>query len=162
MADQYQERYKKHQMRKAKTLAKLLKERHSTRVFADKEVDPSIFSLKGAPNSCNRQAIRGEYYFERDEKALLGGLLVGGVGWIHRAPLVILLFADPKAYKENLIYMPYLDAGVALYHLLLQAEDSGLKACYVNPQVREKHKKYFEDAFGTDIFCGAIGVGYEK
>lgn len=117
---------------------------------------------ESVPSSCDRQGVYALPYKERDEKALLGGLLVGGVGWVHRVPVVFLLFADSRAYVEGTDYMPYLDAGVLVGNMYLVAEMMGLKACYVNPNIRKEHKKYFEDAFGKDIFCGAMAIGYEE
>lgn len=146
---------------------KLMKQRHSTRVFADRKVEDSkiseiIYGLSNTPSSCDRNGIYIEQHTHRDNKALLGGLLVGGVGWIHRAPVLLLIFADPEAYKENYEPMPYLDAGVKVAYIYLLAESLGLKACYVNPNVRESHKKYFSQHFGDSIFCGAIALGYVK
>ena len=54
---------------------------------------------------------------ERDDKALLNGLLVGATGWLYRVPTVLMLFANPEAYKggdngDEVNYNSYLDAGV--------------------------------------------------
>ena len=165
--DKYQKRYVAHQLRKKSTLVKLMKQRHSHRVFSGKEVNPKkldkiLESTKLCPSSCDRHGTYYKIITSRDDKALLGGMLVGGVGWLHRAPVIVLLFADPVAYKENLLYMPYLDAGVVLYHIFLMAEAQGMKACYINPQVRGDHLLYFQDRFGHDVFCGAMALGYEE
>lgn len=161
----YQERYLAHQKRKKKMLIKLIKERHSDRVFSENPIDKKIIdkiikSVELCPSSCDRRAVSIKEFSDRDSKALLGGLMVGGVGWIHRAPTVFLLFADQEAYKENLFYMPYLDAGVVIYHLYLIAECYGLKGCYINPNVREQNKSFFEERFGNKIFCGGFALGY--
>lgn len=161
----YQDRYLAHQKRKGDTLSKLLKQRHSTRIFADKPIEGDklleLVNLDFLPSSCDRHGTYIRLISDRDSKSLLGGLLVGGVGWVHRAPTVLLIFADPEAYVENLLYMPYLDAGVVLYHLLIMAEALGLKACYINPQVRSENVMHFQNKFGYDIFCGAVVLGYE-
>lgn len=164
--DEYQSRYLAHQVRKKNVLINVMKQRHSTRMFSEREVEQKVIdeiieSTSLCPSSCDRHGVKIRQVVARDDKALLGGLLVGGVGYIHRAPVILMLFGDPVAYKENLLYMPYLDAGVVLYHLHLMAEHKGLKACYVNPQVRGDHQLYFRDRFGHDIFCGAVGIGYE-
>ena len=163
----YQDRYLAHQLRKKKTLMRLVRQRHSTRVFAEKHVgikeQLEILGFLGStPSSCDRQGIYVFTEEQRDRKALLSGLLVGGVGWLHRAPCIFMLFADPKAYPENFYPMPYLDAGVKIAYIYLLAESLGLKACYVNPNIRTEHQKYFEDAFGKDIFCGAVALGYAE
>lgn len=165
--DKYQDRYIKHQARKKKQLVKLIKQRHSTRIFSDKPVEDTkieklIDSLQYAPSSCDRHGVYPVIITERNDKSLLGGILVGGVGWVHRAPVIMLLFGDPQAYKEGLIYMPYLDAGVMVHHLWLSVENEGLKAAYVNPNVRGEHQLFFRDRFGHDVFCGALAIGYEE
>lgn len=165
--DKYQERYIAHQGRKKKQLVDLIEERHSNRVFSDEDVSQEtiellIDSLKHAPSSCDRHGVYPLIVTERDDKSLLGGILVGGVGWVHRAPVIMLLFGDPQAYKEKLMYMPYLDAGVVLHHTWLVAEREGLKCAYVNPNVRGSHQLFFRERFGYDVFCGALAIGYEK
>ena len=104
---------------------------------------------------------------DRDDKAILNGLLVGGVGWIYRSPLVILLLADPKAYQagDEVKFMPYLDAGVLMQHISLLCTASGLRSAYANPNIREKNISHFKALFtpeGWDdvIFCGAVAIGY--
>jgi len=112
--DIYQERYEAHQARKAKVLKQIMEERHSNRIFSDKPLDhdkhiaPLLEAIDLCPSSCSREAIYSQLITERDEKALLGGVLVGGVGWIHRATAIILLFAEPTAYKagDEIKFMP--------------------------------------------------------
>src|SRR5690606_34653029 len=119
VTDDYQQRYLDHQARKADVLRGLLDERHSERVFADRPVGEEALALvleaaEHAPSSCARRGVSVRVVADRDSKALLGGLLVGGVGWMHRAPTVLLLMADPVAYKagDEIAWMPFLDAGV--------------------------------------------------
>lgn len=162
----FQERYLAHQQRKKTTLQNIGKTHYSTRQFSDKPVEDELIiqlieSVNLLPSSCDRHGVYVKDIYERDDKNLLDGLLVGGVGWIHRAPHVLLLFGNPNAYKENLIYMPYIDAGLAVMNWYNLLKEFGLKGCYVNPQVRGENQLYFRDRFGYDIFCGAMGVGYE-
>jgi nitroreductase len=164
--DPYQKRYQDHQERKSAVLAELLAERHSERRFANENVpDDDLARLMDAAersaSSCARHGVYMSVVNDRDTKALLGGLLVGGVGWIHRAPTVIMLFADPVAYKagDEITYMPYLDAGVMVGHLYLAAASLGLAGCFVNPNVRTAHQDLFRTRFGYDLYCGAYAVG---
>lgn len=167
--DVFQGRYLRHQERKRSVLAELLAERHSERRFAEMSLNgPTLHALTGAvatsPSSCDRQAVACLVVDDRDTKALLGGLLVGGVGWVHRAPTILMLFADPLAYKagDEIATMPYLDAGVIVGQLGLAAAALGLVGCYVNPNVRDAHRPLFVATFGTRIYCGAYAVGYPR
>ncbi len=165
--DLYQQRYLEHQKRKAGVLAQLLAERHSDRVFSDEPVSSQgleavIDVAVRAPSSCNRQTIRIQKVEDRDRKALLGGLLVGGVGWVHRAPIVLLLHADRAAYRagNEVEWMPYLDAGVAVGMMSLVAAANGLANCYINPSIRAANRNFFEQTFGSGMFCGALALGH--
>jgi len=117
--DRYQQRYLEHQQRKRTVLVGLLQERHSERAFADKPLGPELHAefasaYERSPSSCDRRGVTYTTVTDRDRLELLGGMLVGGVGWVHRAPVVLLLFADLTAYKApgEATRMPYLDAGV--------------------------------------------------
>lgn len=163
----FQERYLRHRERKARVLQALIEARHSSRVFANRSIPSTLVSNLMelsllAPSSCDRRAISLTATSSRDDLDLLGGLLVGGVGWIHRSPTVLLIWANPSAYgdRPEREYMPYLDAGVVVQNLYLISESLGLKGCFVNPQVRERNVGHFRDVFGLEIFCGAFAVGF--
>lgn len=167
--DIYQGRYLAHQARKREVLRQLLLERHSERAFADRPVTEDDLALvmdaaTRAPSSCDRRGVQVRVVRGRDDLALLGGLLVGGVGWIHRAPVVLLLHADPDAYKApgEAAYMPYLDAGVMVGAMYLAATAHGLRCCYVNPNIRDRNRLHFETVFGPGIYCGALAVGWPR
>lgn len=144
-----------------------MKQRHSDRMFSDRPVEEEKveelcdLSLL-CPSSCDRKAVSTIVVTERDQKALLGGLLVGGVGWVHRAPVVILLMADPVAYKagDEVNFMPFLDAGTIVQQLSLAATSMGLSGCFINPNIREHNKEHFHKVFGNGLFCGAYALGY--
>ena len=168
-SDKYQERYEAHQARKRDVLMEIMEERHSNRMYGsvpvEQELVESVIAAKFlCPSSCDRQAVDVRVVTERDCLALLGGLLVGGVGWVHRAPVVLLLFADPLAYKagEEILYMPYLDAGVVIQQFYLMATSLGLHCAYINPNIREINKAHFAEVFGEGIFCGAFVMGWPK
>lgn len=144
---------------------RVISSRESQRVFTgdatDEQINYILQCLEKVPNSCNRMGTYQKVVTERDEKAMLGGLLVGGVGWCHRASHIILLFADMEAYKSpaERDNMPYLDAGAKLMMGYLAAEIQGLGCCYINPNVREENKDIFSQRFGADRFCGALAIG---
>jgi nitroreductase len=164
--DKYQKRYFEHQNRKKDLLISIIKKRHSDRFFSDNIIDEKIVaelvkSIEYCPSSCNRKAVEIKIVSDKDLKNLLGGILVGGIGWIHRASNILLIFAEQKAYKANneINYMPYLDAGVIIQQLYLVSETLNLKCCFVNPNIRSFNIKHFKEIFGDKIFCGAFAIG---
>lgn len=180
--DIYQERYLKHQEHKRRTLKstsgtmnfykyseeeqaifeRIATNRRSQRTFNETEIDisPILEMLKTVPSSCNRHAVYTKTITERDDKDLLGGLLVGGVGWIHNVHTILLLFADLTAYKGTAEGpLPYLDAGAMVQMAYLTAEVNNIGCCYVNPNVREHNQGFFAQRFGQDLFCGALAFG---
>lgn len=168
MSDEYQERYLAHQRRKREVLISLINERHSTRTFSEEPVGEALDDLlragERAPSSCDRRGVAIHVVADRDSKALLGGVLVGGVGWVHRAPVVLLFMADPQAYKagDEVTYMPYLDTGAIVGQMYLAVTALGLRCCFINPNIRESNKKHFHGTFGPGIFCGALAVGHPR
>lgn len=177
VTEQSQERYLLHQGKnKANELAAIMKKRHSNRIFDKREVDPDTIEYlaemcKYTPSSCDRRAVRLKLVTERDDKALLSGLLVGGTGFVHRIPALFLLFADKDSYKagdppgSEVEYNAPLDSGIIVQQLYLTATSMDLNACFINPQIRERNKQYFYDTFkpkdwNNPLFMGAFGFGY--
>ena len=187
--DIYQQRYIEHQAKKRQQLAPssgetdwkkysaeeiaalfaVLKNRRTQRTFnsspiTQEEMDKLAKAMAASPSSCNRQAIVGRVISERDEKELLSGLLVGGVGWSHRADKIVILFADQRAYKSpaEQAFMPYLDAGARIMTMYVATEAIGVGAAYINPNIREANKELFAKRFGGEglIFCGAMALGH--
>lgn len=180
--DVYQERYLAHQQRKKDILIELMEERHSERMFSEASVSDEIIKELTevkliTPSSCDRKGIHVVVETDRDRKSLLGGLLVGGVGWIHRAPVVLLFFADPIAYKAGIEinWNPYLDTGFLAQNVYLLTTTLGLRGCFVNPQVRDFNQQYFLSVFSplfgfeedatdwtTGLYCGAMAIGWPR
>lgn len=187
-SDIYQDRYVKHQKKKKKQLAysagdityphvttqeleafeNILSLRRTQRTFVtstipDKCIQKLLKHIQTTPSSCNRQAISLKLVEGRHKKELLSGLLVGGVGWCHRAGAILLIFADPQAYKApgEILFMPYLDAGVVINQVYLSATALNLGAGYINPNIREENRRYFDENFNQElkIFCGAFALG---
>lgn len=165
--DAYQKRYLKHQQEKKAELISIMKERHSSRRFSDREIPQEIIDsllevVKLAPSSCDRKAIKVKVITDKDQKALLGGILVGGVGWIHRAPAILLITADPIAYKagKEIEFMPYLDGGVVSQQLALMATTLGIHGCFANPNIRDFNKNHYHEVFGPEILTMAFAIGY--
>lgn len=177
ITEQSQARYNLHQGKnKAGELAAIMRQRHSNRIFDTREVEPKIIEelaecTKWTPSSCDRRAVRLKLITERDDKALLNGLLVGGVGFVYRVPAIFLLFADVDSYKagdppgSEINYNAPLDAGIILQQLCLMATAKGLHCCLVNPQIRERNKEYFYQNFKpkgwkSPLFMGAFCFGW--
>ena len=164
--------YKKYTKKQRDAFFAILEGRKSQRVYnrepiTQSELVKTLEMIDKAPSSCGRQGIVYEIHNDRDSKDLLGGLLVGGVGWINRADTIILLFADMLAYKNpaERSNMPYLDAGVIIQQVYLVAEAFNIGCCYVNPNIREQNKDFFNDRFNKKehLFCGALILGkYDK
>lgn len=176
--DEFQARYLAHQTHKGgkrDELITLMKERHSNRRYDDKQLEDKdlnavLDAMRHVPSSCDRFGVRVKVIQDRDAKTLLNGLLVGGVGWVYRAPTILMLWANPEAYKggnegDEVEYNSYLDAGVMAYGAMLAATSLGLHTAFVNPQVRPENREFFTERFkpnGWDkaIFCGAVVLGY--
>lgn len=174
--DDFQARYLAHQAHKGgkrDELIALIKERHSNRRFDDKQIEEDVLAalldtLRHCPSSCDRFGVRIKVVQDRDDKALLNGLLVGGTGWIYRSPMVLMLFANQEAYKggdngDEFNYNSYLDAGVIAQTAMLVATSLGLHTAFVNPQVRKQDRDYFYKRFSPwdkSLFCGAVALGY--
>lgn len=160
----YQDRYARHQARKKLQL--LLGARRSQRIFTNDAIPEAVFTdilnaAATAPSSCNRHGLKLHVVAGRRDKELLGGLLVGGVGWVHRADKIILFLADPVAYASpnERDFMHYCDVGFTAFPMWLVAESHGLGVSYINPNL--VNETVFNTYFGRGhIFCGALAIGY--
>jgi len=185
ITDKHQERYLAHQKRKAEMFQSsygiknfrvyddyereifetILKNRSSQRAFNREPVDVErILELADyRPSSCDRRSVEIKVIESRDDKDLLGGLLVGGTGWIHRADKILLFVAWKDAYKSpaEKEFMSYIDAGVLAQTIYLICESLNVGSCYVNPNVREQNKEFFHERFISEgyqyVGCMAIG-----
>jgi nitroreductase len=175
-SDEFQERYLAHQTHeggKRDELIQIMRERHSNRRFddslvEDEQLETILEALKNAPSSCDRFGVRVKIETERDRKTLLNGLLVGGTGWIYRAPVVLMLWGNPEAYKggengDEVTYNLYLDAGVMAQTAMLVATSQGLHTAFCNPQVRSENREFFIERYKPQwkdaIFAGAVAIG---
>lgn len=185
MTDIYQQRYEQHQEKKKAQLAtgyglpyekrptgdysalqSILETRRSQRVFnrepiTEQELDQILEAARIAPSSCNRHGVRLLTVCDREEKELLTGILVGGVGWVHRAEVVVLLFADPDAYKSpnEKEFMHYCDVGFTAMPMWLTAESLNIGCSYINPNIRQRNKELFYTLYPHGIFVGALAFG---
>lgn len=178
---EYQERYVKHQEKKKRQLMLsegekatklpqdiygILKFRRSQRVFnsepiAEKDFNKILNAATFSPNSCNRHGIKIKVVTDRREKELLNGILVGGVGWIHRAQYIVLFWADPVAYASpnEKEFMHYCDVGFTAMSMWLMADSMGIGCSYINPNVLYKDILTVKFGKPDHIFCGALVFG---
>lgn len=150
-----------------KELGAVLKFRRSQRVFnnepiKEKDFNKILDASTFAPNSCNRHGIKIKVIEDRREKELLSGILVGGVGWIHRAQKIVLFWGDSVAYASpnEKDFMHYCDVGFTAMSMWLMAETMGIGCSYINPNVF--YKEMLLEQFGKEgyIFCGALVFGH--
>ena len=150
-----------------KDLEAILSFRRSQRVFnsepiTDKDFNKILQSATFAPNSCNRHGIKLKVVEDRREKELLSGVLVGGIGWIHRAQKIVLFWADPVAYASpnEKEFMHYCDVGFTAMSMWLMADSMGIGGSYINPNVlyTDILKEHFNGK--SYIFCGALVFGH--
>jgi nitroreductase len=186
VVDVYQKRYLEHQARKKAQitqaqgsepepigelgLLQIQGRRVSQRLFNSKPLPPEVVGriLSGAltaPSSCNRRAVKVKIVEDKATKEFLSGVLVGGVGWIHRAHTILLLAADMDAYKSpgERDFMPYLDAGFMAQNMWLIAESQDVGCVYVNPNIRSENIHLFYERLNLKPgmrFCGALALGY--
>lgn len=189
--DKFQKRYLDHQFRKKRMIEhfeggektfygievqgdifNVLTNRRSQRHFtnqpvADNEIEYILEAIRISPSSCNRQAITVRIYRTVQDKDKIQELLVGGVSWIAGADIIMLLFADPIAYKSpnEKEFMHWLDAGVCVQSVYIACEVLGLGCCFVNPNIRPEDRDEFHHNYNPKdrIFCGALAIGnYNK
>lgn len=182
--DKYQKRYSDHQERKKELLNSKPKElpiietdsfkeiianRRSVRLFSNKPIITTklLTILKTAvesPSSCNRQCVSIKIVSENKNKNKLARYLVGGKNWINKADKILLLFADMHGYKSpnEVLYMPYLDAGVMAMTICYSAQAQGIGSCIVNPNIEQEKTNKFNQEFNKNgwRFCTAIALGY--
>lgn len=142
----------------------VINNRRSHRIFRGESINKITLEMilaKGelAPSSCNRNAV----FVLTANASKVGDLLVGGKGWAKNADKILLYFADMSAYKSpnEVMFMPYLDAGVKVMQTSLVCESLGVRNCIVNPNIRAEDKLKFNKLFNQDgyKFCVALVIG---
>ena len=173
--DEYQRLYLEHQQRKRASLRgdhltdEAVVSLRSVRRFRAEPVTLSeeerlVEAVRQAPSSCNRHPVSVGLVTCLDGRMALERLLVGGAGWLAGAPLVMLFFADGRAYKgpREIQWMPWLDCAAALTYARGVAYAMGLGSCWVNPYVRDDQQLEFNRRFNPELlrFGSALAVGH--
>ena len=185
MTDKYQDRYLDHQESKKRVLdgdfssgnkkkitdsfSMIVNRRRSIRAFTSKVIDGKtlqkiIEDINNVPSSCNRRAVKMKIISDAHRKEDLDLILRGGNMWLRKADSVILFFADMSAYKSpnEVMFMPYLDAGMMMMTACYSAESQGVGSCIVNPNMSQGGELIFREEFNRRGYklCGAVVLGY--
>ncbi len=122
-------------------------ERRSIRRWTDKAVEDDILrtlvkAALWAPASCNRQP--HHFLFVRDSKKinLVVGLASGAKGFAEKAPCMLVLLSDVRAYyAPNERHLAYIDASLAGENLTLTAHEMGLGCVWLNWAIEDLSKE---------------------
>lgn len=174
LPDPFQERYLRHQEIKQSKISAgqdnlpfhkysqeeqegffhILNDRRSRRFYSSpisRDIMAKILEAASlAPSSCNRKAVE----IISADKPL--DSLVGGRGWLNKAPQALLFYANMSAYKlpAEVSFMPYLDTGFIAENIYLACEALGVSCCFINPN-RTDNTLNIEGK----LFTGAMSIG---
>ena len=141
-----------------KDFSELIKTRRSMRQFTDEllsgdDVKLLLRAALMAPSSKGLHSYEFIVVEDKETLAALSQCKQMGSDFLAAAPLAIVVLADP-AVSDVWIE----DASVAATHILLQAEDLGLGACWI--QVRNRHTADGRPA--EEIVKSLLGIPEER
>jgi nitroreductase/ubiquinone/menaquinone biosynthesis C-methylase UbiE len=121
---------------KSATFYDLAKSRRSTRIFAESPVSPDIIrrivaAATEAPTACNRQLWHCVAVTDPDVKIRMSRYSSAEQSYLYDAPVLLAVFYDCSLENRNPCKTPFIGAGMALYAMLLAAEEEGLGAIYL-------------------------------
>ncbi|MDK2858794.1 MAG: hypothetical protein PWQ29_1674 [Verrucomicrobiota bacterium] len=121
---------------KSATFYDLAHRRRSTRLFKDKSVSPEIIrrivsAAIEAPSSCNRQLWHCVVVTEPAVKMRMNKFSSAEQSYLYDAPVLLAVFYDCSLENHNPCKTPFITAGMAIYAMLLAAEEEGLGAIYL-------------------------------
>ncbi len=147
-------------------------ERRSVRQWADKPVeDVTLEKLVKvalwAPSSCNRQPYKFLFVRSEESKRLVLEVAQGGKSFAEKAPVLLVLLADVRAYcAPSERHLAYIDAALASQNLALAACELGLGAVWLNCSVEDFSA---EDQLRLALkippwyaIVGAMAIGYQR
>ena len=126
------------------SIYEIIKTRRSVRRWKEYPVPPDLIKkiievAQWAPSACNRQSCRFIILEDEDQKKALTNLRED---WLKFAPVIIFVGADKRNYLKNEIdYVPYMDASMAAQNMLLMAHALGLGAVTVKTTGWEIHER---------------------
>jgi len=125
------------------SLYEIIKTRRSVRRWKNKRIPSDyikkiIKAAQWAPSACNRQSCRFIILEDKNQKKVLTNLRED---WLKFAPIIIFVGADKRNYLKNEIdYVPYMDASMATQNMLLMAHSLKLGAVTVKTTGWEIHE----------------------
>jgi nitroreductase len=143
--------------------------RHSVRVFANKQVDPTLVeravsTAQKAPSVCNRQAWRVYALSEAEAVKKALAFQNGNAGFGDQIPCLLLVTCDTSAmlfsYERNQIYI---DGGLFSMTLVYALQSVGLASCCLNlclPWTIEKRLARLYQIPDCERAIMMIAVGY--
>ncbi|MFA6173572.1 MAG: nitroreductase family protein [Kiritimatiellales bacterium] len=118
------------------TFHDLARSRRSTRIFKDAPVSPEIIrrivaAATEAPTACNRQLWHCVAVTDSETKIRMSRLSHAEQSYLYDAPVLLAVFYDCSLENRNPCKTPFITAGMALYAMLMAAEEEGVGAIYL-------------------------------
>lgn len=140
------------------SFSQLIGVRRSMRKFTEEPIDAEQVKLllRSALIAPTSKGMHSPEFVVVEDKQMLKELSrckSQGAGFLAEASMGIVVLAEPSLSD---VWIE--DASVAATHILLQAEDLGLGACWI--QVRERYTEDERSAAG--IICNLLGIPAEK
>ena len=148
----------KNQIFDMESFSELIGKRRSIRKFTPEKLDPEAVRLllRAALISPSSKGTHSYEFVVVEDPQMLQALSqckAQGADFLAEAPLAIVVLADPTVSD---VWIE--DASVAATHILLQAEDLGLGACWI--QVRERYTA--DERNAASIVCSLLNIPEEK
>ncbi len=156
------------------TFMELARTRRSVRRYKPdpiprKVIDKCIEAARIAPSACNSQPWKFIVFESQKEKAKLSEAAFSGLSrptkFAAEAPVLIAVARDSGSYLARLggyfrgIQFSLIDIGIAVEHLVLQATEEGIGACWIGWFNEKKVLKALELPKGVNIDV-LISMGY--
>lgn len=118
------------------TFYDLARRRRSTRIFRDETVDPEVIrrivsAAVEAPSSCNRQLWHCTVVTDPEVKKRISRMTAAEQSYLYDAPVLLAVFYDCTLECRNPCKTPFVTAGMAIYAMLLAAEEEQVGAIYL-------------------------------
>ena len=144
----------------------VIRKRRSLRKFDDRPVEREkilscIEAVRIAPSAEHAQPWRFIVVEDKEEKEALGKVAFSGIyastRWALKAPVILIILADLNfivhrvAKATQTIPFYHIDIGIGGEHLVLQAQELGLGACWIGWFAVRKTQKYLNLPIGVKV-----------